>query len=323
MSQSHLTIKERESLLEYTAKGCRQSEIARLLRRDKSVISRELSRNRSEDGMYSPSEAEAKYRKRRKNCCRKKILADPAVSVEIRKCITYNGWSPEQISQRFKMEDNPIKISYTTIYRGLDEGLIRDTAKQYLRIKYKKGKSSDPEEKRGKIVGARSICERSTAAVERSQIGHWEADTVIGSKQSGCILTLVDRKSRFLLAGLLKNKTKEDVEAAFKELFAEIPSEKRLSVTPDCGKEFFCHENVSKEHQVPFFFCDPASPWQRPTNENTNGLLRQYFPKRSIFTDYLPEDFRKAFALINLRPRKCLHWKTPYEVFFNVSLHLA
>jgi len=237
--------------------------------------------------------------------------------------LTTLNMSPEQISNRLEHENSKIRISVNTIYRGIERNEIRDTVKPYLRKKYRGNRSHSGENNRGKLVGAVSITERPEAAAQRSEIGHWEADTVVGPKKSGCILTLVDRCSRYLLAKRLKSSKAEDVTKGIIELLKSVPKKYVLSVTPDCGKEFFGYKTVTETLGVPFYFCHPGSPWERPTNENTNGLLRQYFPKGFSFERYFDDEFLRAFALINIRPRKCLNWFSPIEIFYGTSLHLT
>ena len=155
-------------------------------------------------------------------------------------------------------------------------------------------------------------------------MGHWEGDTVIGRKGGARFVTQVDRKSRFLLAAKVQNGTAEAVRDTLIRMFSALPVEKPRSITPDRGHEFAKYSEVSDAlHDVPFCFADPYSPWQRGTNENTNGLLRQYFPKETSFNDI--SDTQRACIVNknNLRPRKCLDWQTPFEVFFDTLLHLT
>ena len=191
---------------------------------------------------------------------------------------------------------------------------IKYNLKQWF---YKKGR----EERRGKFVISHLIEDRPASAANRSVRGHWEADTVVGKQGRACLVTLVDRKSRYLLGGKAMSKTAAAVNKVMCEALSGQP---HLSVTPDRGKEFSKHAQLKKElKRVTFYFPAPHHPWERGTNENTNGLLREFFPKGKDITD-TPEDYiQRKYHELNLRPRKCLGYKTPYEVYFSKVLHLA
>ena len=180
---------------------------------------------------------------------------------------------------------------------------------------------SHVQERRGRFPVSNDIEERPISAETRSRFGHWEADTVIGKQGKECLLTLNDRKSRFLIARKADRKTAECINA---RMIKALKGMTVKSITPDRGKEFARHEEVTEAlGGVQFYFPAPHAPWQRGTNENSNGLLREYFPKGSDIGDYSSARIRAAVDKINRRPRKCLNWKTPYEVFYGVSLHLT
>lgn len=190
--------------------------------------------------------------------------------------------------------------------------------------KREKRKENGKTNKQGKYEIQYSIFERPQAAEQRSELGHWEGDTVVGRKGGARFLTQADRKSRLLLAAKVSNGTAEAVRDALIQMFDPLPAEKLRSITSDRGHEFAKHSEVSDALRgVPFYFADPYSPWQRGTNENTNGLLRQYFPKETSFDDVSDAQLADAVAKINLRPRKCLNWLSPFEVFFDTLLHLT
>ena len=169
-----------------------------------------------------------------------------------------------------------------------------------------------------------SIEERPQQANDRSVLGHWEADTVAGKTGSSCMITLTDRKSRFLLLKKIQKKNSLLVRDGIVELLQQLPSDRVASITPDRGKEFSRHFEISKAlNGLQFYFPNPHSPWQRGTNENTNGLIREYCPK-SVDLETFHDSYFSAFtAKLNHRPRKCLDWKSPYEVFFGLVLHLT
>ncbi|MGL9970439.1 transposase [Enterococcus sp. DIV1420a] len=178
-------------------------------------------------------------------------------------------------------------------------------------------------EKRGKIQISNTIHERPASDNNRSEIGHWEADTVAGKTGGSCLVTLTDRKSRYLLGGKIEKKLSLLVRDKIIQLLSSISSNKVKTITPDRGKEFSKHSEVTKTlNNIQFYFPDPHAPWQRGTNENTNGLLREYSPKNKDM-DTVPDSYIEQIILkLNLRPKKCLNWKTPYEVFFDETLHL-
>ncbi|MDW3673247.1 IS30 family transposase [Enterococcus faecium] len=168
-----------------------------------------------------------------------------------------------------------------------------------------------------------TIHERPSAANERLEIGHWEADTVAGKTGRARIVTLVDRRSRFSLLGKVEKKISKNVVDCMINLIRNVGEDKCKTVTPDRGKEFSQHSRITLElNGTKVYFPDPHAPWQRCTNENTNGLLREYSPKGEDISGIFNSQIQEWANKLNTRPRKCLNWKTPYEVFFNESLHL-
>ena len=307
--------------------GKSRTEIAKLLGRNKSSIARELKRN-SLLGDYMPCEAQSFYEKRRDRCRPKKKLSESGLLNQIRNLFLNHQWSPEQISERLRLENSKEIISYNTIYRGIYAGLL-DSSKlshgsrgviRKLRHRGKSRHTKTYEERRGKIQISNEITKRPEIANTRERLGDWEADTVAGKKGKACLVTLTDRKSRYLLCKKITKKTASLVKEAMIELLKGQPLE---SITPDRGKEFSKHVEISNElNLVEFYFPFPHHPWQRGTNENTNGLLREYFPKAQdiIQSDDYVEDVMKK---LNCRPKKCLGWKTPFEVYHSVVLHLT
>ena len=249
---SHLTIEERENILKYHTLKMTITQIANILGRNKSTISRELRRNSDLSG-YSPSKATSRYLDRRKNCHPVLKLSDPGLFAYVKEKFLNEQWSPEQIQGRLKLENAQWSISYSTIYRAIyahmfdEPGLSHGNrgAIRKLRHRGKSRHTKDYVERRGKIRISHDIEERSTEAENRSRIGDWEADTVAGIVGKACLVTLVDRKSRYLIG----------------------------------GKEFAKHKEVTQELKVEFYFPKPHHPWQRGSNENTNGLIREYLPK--------------------------------------------
>lgn len=328
MGYNHISIFERESILLGTLQGLSITKIAESLSRSKSTVSRELRRN-SENGNYSPIIADSKYKSRRENCKMDKKLSDKMLCDFVADKFLNHQWSPEQIVERAKLETRGFSLSYHTIYRGIKDGQFDKyrradgllKASRKLRHKGKKRhKKGANDEKRGSFEIDYGIEQRPVEAESREQIGHWEADTVLGKKGGVCFTTLTDRKSRFLICRRTRKKTKEEVN---REMLEALKSEPRFSITPDRGKEFSGYRELSKKLGVKFYFPLPRQPWQRGTNENTNGLLREYFPKGEDIANWTDEEINGKIKELNLRPRKRLNWRTPYEVYYGVRLHLA
>ena len=318
----HLTTNERESILKHLAAGKSIRWISRLLERSPSTISRELRRNASETG-YWPSKAEQRYQKRREKCRRKKILSLPALQQFVQLWIMENQWSPEQVSNWIKLRREFKQVSTRTIYRAIYAGMLETHKlshkekgfKSYLRHKGKPRHCANHEETRGKIHISHTIEERPAAANDRSEIGHWEADTVIGKQGGSCLLTLVDRRTRFLIAVKLPKRSADCVRDALLAIIRSLPAGLVKSITPDRGKEFAKHAEVTVATGVEFYFPPPHAPWMRGTNENTNGLLREYLPKKQSMDHFSNDMLACIVRKINNRPRKTLHWASPYERF--------
>lgn len=325
----HITPEEREKILILRSKDYTITDIATSIGRNKATISRELMRN-SVDGNYSAVYAQSAYEKRRNSCRPKKKLSDPLIFNTVREKFLDHQWSPEQIAERIKHECASFSISCATIYRGIYAGLF-DTAEERrsdgnrgarrkLRHRGKTRHTKDHKETRGKIVISNDISERPSEANDRSRIGDWEGDTVAGKNSGPCLVTLADRMSRFLLSRKAEKKNSIYVRDTMIQCLQGQPLH---SITPDRGKEFARHAEVTAAlNNVPFYFPQPHQPWQRGTNENTNGLLREYFPKGTDLSKYSDEQIQSKVDELNKRPRKCLGYRTPYEVYYSTTLHL-
>lgn len=319
---SHLTIEERESLMLFHEAGKSIRQIAKELCRAPSTVSRELRRN---PGIYRATAAQRRYVEKRRKCVRHAMLEDKELNKQVRFFLGHFWWSPEQICNRLR-EEGTAQISTSTIYRALDNGLLRDTLKYYLRIKYKNiGKAKGVSRQ----CFQKSISMRPEEADLRAVAGHWEGDTVRSSNEKTSLVTLVDRHSRFLLCALLPNRESDTVRKAVVTLLkqSKLPAK---SVTFDQGTEFSESSEMESDladkrngFHTDVYFAHPHSPWERPTNENTNGLIRQFVPKRSKISSLTEDDIHSIVAKLNFRPRKCLGWKTPYEVAFDQVLHLT
>lgn len=319
----HIITEERRIIAELYYAGNSIRKIAKQLKRSPSTISRELRRNRSNVGavvLYHPEAATLAYQKRRLCCVRPHVLC---ANIELRHTVHfllgYLYWSPAQISARLKKEGT-FQISAATIYRALEHGQLRSSLRFFLRHKYKTfGKASKKQRK----CFEKRIEERPVEANTRSEVGHFEGDTIIGHGHRSCIVTLVDRKSRFLLAGKCDSKKVEDVMPVIIRLLSKLPQEKRKTITFDQGPEFSRPDLLEQALGVQVYFANAHSPWERGTNENTNGLLRQFYSKERGLGDVTQSDVDRVTALLNMRPRACLDSCLPFEAFFDSVLHLT
>lgn len=310
---THFTTEERELSMVLKAQGYNNSQIAKKIGRSRSSVSREFARNSNKDGSYSANAASKRYHQRRKNCGRKPILQ---TDEEIKCYVTEKlklFWSPEQIEGRAKL-DNVSVVSYNTIYRAIDKGVLPKALRLCLRFKRVKNRMRRTNDKRGKMQDTISIHNRSDAANNRTELGHWESDTVLGKRGTGCFGTHVERMTGFLTGFKIPDRRNDVFNKATITLFEHLPEVLKKSFTVDNGMEFLSHKDLSEKTGMIVYFCDPHCPWQRGTNENTNGLLRQYFPKKMSFADVTDERLAEVINLINNRPRKRLGYKTPFEV---------
>ena len=309
---THFTTSEREMLLVFRSKGMGIRKMAEALNRSPSSVSRELRRNRNDDGSYSPSQAEKNYLQRRQHCVRKRLLEDPNLFAHVKSRLL-EFWSPEQISGRLVAKKSHLKISFPTIYRAIHSGLL-DIPKNCLR---RKGRKPSPhkDETRGRLHGHKTIHDRPLSAEKRSRFGHWEGDTVLGARAKGVAATFVDRKSGFLVASRMPDRKAATMNLHWHNAFAKFPASLKRSFTVDHGNEFFSYAAIEDQLHTKVFFADPYSPWQRGSNENTNGLLRQYFPKKFDFLSISDQEFQNAIDSLNNRPRKRLGFRTPAECF--------
>ena len=239
-------------------------------------------------------------------------------------------WSPAEISARLRREhrDDPLmRVSAETIYQSLfvqARGSLKRELTTHLRSQRTRRRSQTrrveaAECGRGRLAGTISIRERPAEAEDRAVPGHWEGDLIIGANNASAIGTLVERTTRFvMLIHLPRRRTAQEFHAALTPIIAELPDQLRRSLTWDNGKEMGMHHQISIEADIPIYFADPHSPWQRGSNENTNGLLRQYFPKGTSLRRHTPEDLAAVARRLNGRPRKTLDWRTPAEALNDI-----
>lgn len=285
MNYQHLNINERTVIAQLQKSKVSIREIARILQRSPSTISRELKRNSFQTGihygstLYNPVTAEKKYCERKLNCGRKKISDEKVLSYIKSKIESY--WSPEQIYNRFTTET--WVPSTSTIYRMIHRKQFGTITMEKLR---RKGQFKRPAETRGKFNdGGRTIKKRPKEVYKRQEIGHWKGDTVESGrndrqrKSKYCFVTLVERKSRKYIAIFVPDRTAANVTPAIINALKEFPGEMVKTITFDRGKKFCGYEQIEKELNCKTYFCDPYCAWQKGSNENTNGLLREFYPK--------------------------------------------
>src|SRR6202790_327453 len=314
-----LTLAERENISRGIACGSSHPEIAKGLQRAVSTVSREVARHGGRP-QYRASDADQKAWEsalRPKRC----LLAIHLKLQEIVADKLILDWSPEQISGWLKTqypEDESMRVSHETIYRSLfiqARGVLKKELIQHLRFKRRIRRSRharDSGHRKGQIVDAISIRERPAEIEDRAIPGHWEGDLIGGTKNS-YIATLVERHSRYVMLVKVANKDTESVVSALIKQSQRLPGELYRSLTWDRGKELADHQRLTLATEVEVYFCDPRSPWQRGSNENTNGLLRQYFPKRTDLSVHAQSELDKVMLRLNPRPRKTLGIETPAD----------
>lgn len=308
-----LTIEQRYQIYGLKKAGFDQSEIAVELQVGKSTISRELRRNAGERG-WRPKQAQGKSVARRRACKNAaRFSSEDFAQVDE---LIREKLSPEQVSGRMALE-NTLKISHETIYTHIygDKRAGGDLWKHLRCQKRCRKRYGSGQERRGVLKNRVSIDDRPEIVDLKERMGDWEGDTVIGKDHKGAMVTLADRASRYTLATLLPSKHAEGVTAAVMRLLRPHKC-KRHTVTFDNGKEFAGHEEIARKLKLDVYFAHPYHSWERGLNENTNGLLRQYFPKGTMFESVTEEEVQAAVTALNHRPRKVLGFRSPYEVFF-------
>ncbi len=323
MPYSHLALEERYVIYHLVLYGLSCREIGRRLKRHHTTIGREVNRNRptyADDAVYWHESAQeyADQRKYRPRHFPK--LSIPQLIKYVNRKIQ-EDWSPEEISGRLSIDfpDNKLmRISHETVYRWIYRGAVNgDTLYTHLRCRHKKRrKQKRYGAGRGLIPDRVSISQRPPVVDCRTRFGDWEGDSVEGSKGSGAIASHVERKSRYLIVAKLADKTASTMTIASAKTFRRIPKVMRKTLTVDNGKEFSLFKELENKTGLCIYFADPYSAWQRGSNENTNGLLRQYFPKGSNFRNIENKDLALAVKKLNHRLRKCLNYQTPHEVFY-------
>ncbi len=320
-SKRSLTLSEREEISRSIVADLSIRSIAKHLNRSPSTISREIKRNGGYDN-YRATQADlaawerAHRPKRCKLACNRPLSRTVATKLQL-------NWSPEQIAGWLKIEypnDENNHVSHETIYCSLfvqTRGVLKKELQQFLRSQRAIRRSRHASLKRdglGQITNAVSIRERPASVEDRAVPGHWEGDLIAGSNNS-YIATLVERHTRYVMLAKVKNKDTESVVSALIKQSKKLPDELYKSLTWDRGKELADHERLTLETDINVYFCDPRSPWQRGSNENTNGLLRQYFPKGTDLSLHSQTKLNAVAQQLNERPRKTLEFETPAQRF--------
>jgi len=311
MNYHHLTIEERACLREYYVKGYSYRKIAELMGRNVSTVSRELNRNFThmyDIPTYYPHTAQKKYKLRR-SYCHRGMFQDPAKLDYIKERLE-ETWSPEQISNTPCELEMP---SVRTIYRWIYEKYVDVN----LKVLRRKGKSRGKKETRGKFNLGKSIRKREKSVCKRKEFGHWEADTVVSGrgKTKACFATLAERKTRYYIAIKMPNRQADTMAKAIIVALSELPHEAVKSITCDRGTEFANWQMIEEQLNCNVYFADPYCAWQKGTNENLNGLLREFYPKGRNLSRVSPATLKKNLALINARPKKVLGFKKPVDLF--------
>lgn len=315
-SYKHLSLNEREKIAVWRAEGLPLREVARRLGRDPGTISRELKRNAPplRPGRYLPARAHLRSSERNRRSRTHQRLKKPQIRSYVLKKLSC-GWSPEQIAGRLPLEHPKLSISHEAVYqfiyyeaRNLIPLLARAHRKRLKRWHSKK-------HRRSHIPQRVPITQRPAIVQTRRQFGHWEADTVISHKSKAALLVAAERKSRLVKLSPLSRKGSSETRLALNRRLVRLPQGLRRTITYDNGSENVEHLQVNQILKTRSYFCLPFHSWEKGTVENSIGLVRRVYPKKTDFATIPPKDLRRLERLLNHRPRKCLQFKTPAEVF--------
>jgi len=312
MNYTQLTREERYQIYALKKAGHKQNEIAQVLKRSESTISRELGRNCGRRG-YRPKQAHSMAEERRS--MNASTIDEATWKFAQDKLL--EQWSPEQISWHVAISPETV---YQRVYADKRAGGL---LWKNLRCQKQRKKRYGKTDRRGTIPNRLFIEDRPAIVDERKRIGDWEADTIIGKNHRQAIVSIVERKTGLTLIKKVERKTSTAVSQAMIDLLKPYKNKVR-TITSDNGKEFAGHEDIAKKLKADFYFAHPYASWERGTNENTNGLIRQYFPKNRDFTTITQKEINFAMERLNNRPRKRLGYRTPNQVFFKlrVALHI-
>jgi IS30 family transposase len=321
MSYTHLTEQERYVISHLSVARFSLREIGRRINRSHTTVSRELKRAKARhpwtiywydwaQPLAVERTCKARHYRRQKN-----LRLVRYVETRLNK-----QWSPEEISHRLRIDyptDVSMRISHETIYRWIYlDASVEGELYRNLRRRHKKRRRQKRYGTGRRFADRKCITQRPGVVETRERYGDWEGDTIEGKRSSGYIATMVERKSRFLLATKLENKKAATLTTESVRAFGSIPRKMRKTLTVDNGLEFAQFKSYEDKTGLEIYFAKPYAAWQRGANENTNGLLRQYFPKGSDFKKVTEENVQQAVKRLNNRPRKCLNYQTPHEMFW-------
>jgi IS30 family transposase len=322
MKYHRLSWQERDQLSVELASGKSIRAIAVLMSRSASTISREIKRLDHKFLQYRPllSQSDANRKSRSRRYGQRKILLNSELQSVVFEKLSLR-WSPEQIEKFLKLnyEDPSMQISKETIYNYIYVYLRRNMRDEFISClrqgrKTRRKKGTGVKKPNTVLGDFDLIDERPEEAADRKVPGHWEGDLIIGgAKEQTALGTLVERTTRFAILVPLQNKSAEEVRVQFGKAINQLPTHLKRSLTYDQGSEMAQHKRLTQETQMKVYFAHPRSPWERGTNENTNGLVRQFFPKGTNFKNVTAEEIRRAQDLLNERPRKTLGWMTPAQ----------
>lgn len=323
MPYHHISKEERVQISALKRAGHTNGTIADQLDRHRSTIGRELRKHATEVSptmfVYRPGTAHRRAKDRRAaiNAQRRKITTGSALATLIEEKL-HAYWSPEQIAGRLRRERR-ITLSHETIYQWLYRE--RHDLMPFLRLsrkrRFRRRHGTRERARRREEAKKRWIEERPKVVERRARLGDWEGDTALGAEKHVRLLTHTERKSGYLLVRKLQTSTAEETSRMIRQLFLRVPKRKRHTVTYDNGIEFSDHETIERDSKITIYFARPYHSWERGTNENTNGLLRQFFPKKTPLASVTKQTLGRAANLLNTRPRKRLHYQTPHERFLN------
>lgn len=315
----HLTHIQRCQISVLLKSNISQQEIAKLIGSSQSTISREIRRNSGLRG-YRFKQAHHKAVSRRRKASSTPSKFSYEIQIFIEYLLTKKQWSPEQISGWMKRKYGAVAISHERIYQHVwqDKRKGGSLFKSLRQRGKKRNKRGSKAAGRGLIPNRVGIEERPDIVDDKQRVGDFEVDTIVGAQRRGSILSIVDRKTKLTFLALLPRGTASNVSAAMIAALKPI-KEKVHTITADNGKEFAMHQKIAHKLNANFFFAQPYHSWERGLNENTNGLVRQYFPKKIPFDILTQRDVDRVEYLLNTRPRKTLNYKTPLEVFFEAT----
>lgn len=317
-SLRYLSVEERIRIADGVRDGRSARAIAADLGRAVSTVAREIKRNAGADGEYRPHAAQAMMQRRRPRPKPRRLQSDDRLRELVQRMLDQR-WSPEQVVQELRRQHG-LALSVETLYQALycPSGVVRRDPSIVLRTKrpYRKPRRRGDARRPRFVVPIRPVSERPAEVLERRVPGHWEGDLIVGAFNRSAIATLVERTTRYTALLHLGGGSRADMlRDGLTGFFGQLPAPLRQSLTWDQGTEMCHHHAVEAATDMRIYFCNAGCPWQRPTNENTNGLLRDYFPKGTDLSVHSPAELLRVGDELNRRPRETLNWQTPYERF--------